>query len=175
MDDTTDQNPSDDYLIRENQWDEQWPGPKRQEHPPEEPDNIDEELPFPETVGTDDVIASVRDQEPYTPPTDPPVLPGGREGIHVATGFGRSPEEELSGNPPPRGDEDLRDEAVLILQEDSDTSKLSLDVQARHGVLRLVGSVPSVLDAERATTLLGYIPGVVDIVDDTTIDPRAGE
>src|ERR687884_585660 len=87
---------SDDqsYIERENEWDEQWPHAGVEAsggHPDDELDNIDEDTPFPGVVGTPDVIESVRDAEPYMPPTDPPVLPGGRDGIHVATGFGVSP------------------------------------------------------------------------------------
>ena len=126
MDDSIPENTSDDYLERENLWDEQWPGPRKPNHPPEEPDNLDEELAFPESVGTSDMIESVRDQEPYSPPTDPPVLPGGKEGIHVATGFGRSADEEQAKNPPPRGDVDLHDEILRLLRDDSDTNTLSL-------------------------------------------------
>jgi len=154
-------------------WDDQWPDEEDPEHPPEEPDDIDEELPFPETVGERDVTHVVRDQEPYTPPTDPPVLPGGREGIHIATGFGTSAEEELSRNPPPRGDVDLRDEILQLLEDDSDTSTLSLDVDVQGGIVRLLGNVPSVMDAERATTLIGNVQGVVDVIDDTLIQPTA--
>ncbi|HZS94165.1 MAG TPA: BON domain-containing protein [Chloroflexota bacterium] len=173
MDDSIPENTSDDYQKRENLWDEQWPGPPNTDHPPEEPDNLDEELAFPESVGTSDVIESVRDQEPYSPPTDPPVLPGGPEGIHVATGFGRSAEEEQAGNPPPRGDEDLREEILLLLREDSDANTLPLDVDVQGGIVRLVGPVPSALDAERVTTLIGNVQGVVDVIDDTLIEPTA--
>src|SRR5690348_17114913 len=98
------------YAERENMWDEQWPvtDPSSRDHLSLEPDNLDEELPFPEAVGTSDAIESVRDAEPYMPPTDPPVLPGGPDGIHVATGFGVSQDEEAAHDPAPRGDEDIR-------------------------------------------------------------------
>lgn len=175
MDENVHQNSSDNYEERENLWDEQWPASpeERAMHPVDEPGNLDEELPFPETVGTTDVIVSVRDQEPYMPPTDPPVLPGGREAIHMATGFGVSPEEETALEPLPRGDEDIRDEALLILRQDSDTSTLPLDVEVDEGVIRLVGAVPSAMDGERAADLLSYVPGVVEVVDDTEINPDA--
>ncbi len=175
MDETVRESSSDNYRERENLWDEQWPTTPEERYPtpPEYPSNLDEELPYPETVGTEDVIASVRDQEPYSPPTDPPVLPGGQEGIHIATGFGASPEEETFREPPARGDEDLHDEALLILRHDSDTSKLPLDVVVRSGVVHLVGEVPSAMDAERASDMLSYVSGVVDVVDDTTVNPDA--
>lgn len=173
MDDIIHEDSSDNYEERENLWDEQWPTTTedRGSHPPDEPGNLDEELPFPDEVGTTDVISSVRDQEPFSPPTDPPVLPGGREAIHMATGFGRSPEEETSFEPQPRGDEDIRDEALLILRQDSETSTLSLDVDVDQGVVHLVGAVPSTMEAERAADLIGYVPGVIEVVDDTEVNP----
>ncbi len=176
MDEPIHESSATNYEQRENLWDEQWPVTHEDStgHPPDEPGNLDEQLPFPETVGTTDVVASVRDQEPYMPPTDPPVLPGGREGIHMATGFGTSPEEETSFEPAPRGDEDIHDEALLILRQDSLTSTLPLDVAVDQGVVHLVGAVPSTMDGERAANLLSYVPGVVEVVDDTEINPDAG-
>jgi hypothetical protein len=173
-DDTVRDDSANDYQARENLWDEQWPtSGASSTHSPYEPDNVDEELPFPEVVGTTDALEAVRDAEPYTPPTDPPVLPGGQEGIHVATGFGLSPDEEAASDAYPQGDEDIRDEVVRLLAENSDTSTLSLNVDVNGGVVRLTGPVPSLLDAERAITVATYAPGVVDVVDDTTVSPAA--
>ena len=39
--------------------------------------------------------------------------------------------------------------------------------------MRLLGAVPSALDAERVTTLIGNVQGVVDVIDDTLIEPTA--
>lgn len=163
----------DDYLARENLWDEQWPGTASgpPQHSGLEPDNLDEETPFPGVVGTTDSIESVRDAEPYTPATDPPVLPGGREGIHVATGFGQSPEEETYRDPAPRGDEDLRAQIALILQQDSFTNDLPLEVHVQNGVVYLRGVVASADDADRAGNIIQeYVPGVVEVVDETRVD-----
>lgn len=167
---------SDDerYTQRENQWDQQWPAREREAgagHPPTELDNLDETLPFPEEVGTSDVIESVRDAEPYMAPIDPPVLPGGRENIHTATGFGVDVEEENFAEPLPRGDEDIHDLALLTLRQDSLTSRYPLEVAVRDGVVHLRGQVPSVEDAEHAQWILGELAGVVDVVDDTTVVP----
>jgi hypothetical protein len=177
MDDIEEQDASDPYRERESMWDEAWPTPvgEGSAHLADEPDNLDESMPFPETVGTSDSIASVRDAEPYTPPIDPPVLPGGDEGIHVAVGFGTSSEEEASRESAPRGDQEIRDEALLALRQGADTTALALDVDVRQGVVYLRGSVPLAMDAERAATVISYVPGVVDVVDDTTLDPDAGQ
>jgi hypothetical protein len=160
-----------DYPERQNLWDEQWPDTEPSAHTKTELDTEDELSPFPETVGTHDVIESVRDAEPYEAPIDPPVLPGGREGVHVATGFGVDAEEEAAQDASPRGDDDVREEALLTLRQDSLTSKYRLDVTVHRGVVRLTGRVPSVEDAEHATWVLGELAGVVNVVDDTTLDP----
>lgn len=163
--------PDESYTARENLWDEQWPttAAEESERPGSEPDELDEVAAFPESMGTSDPIESVRDAEPYMPPTDPPVLPGGREGIHTATGFGISLEEENYAESPPRGDEDIYDEALLTLQQDSLTSEYPLDVPIHNGVIRLRGQVQSLSDAEHAQSLLGNIRGVVDVIDETTL------
>jgi hypothetical protein len=177
LDDYEVDNTQDDYTARENMWDQAWPTTSAEatEHPLEEPDTLDAVSPFPETVGTSDPIRATRDAEPYTPPTDPPVLPGGEEGVHVATGFGFSPEEEAYHDPAPRGDEDIRAEALLTLQQDSLTSKYPLDVRVNRGVVHLRGEVPSIDDAEHAQAVLSNLSGVVDVVDDTTLAPSALE
>jgi hypothetical protein len=158
-------------------WDEQWPLTDNQagDHPEEELDTLDELAPFPGVSGTTDALESTRDAEPYVPPFDPPVLPGGREGIHIATGFGLSPDEEAYEDPTPRGDEDIREEALLALHQDSLTSQYSLDVNVRQGMVYLRGQVPSYEDAEHASALLGNLAGVVDVVDNTTVEPTAEE
>lgn len=166
MEDTT-----QSYKSRENLWDEQWPrdGAGDSDH---ESDSDDEgELTaYPGAVGTSDPIQSARDAEPYDPPTDPPVLPGGKYGVHVATGFGESAQEEATVDDDTRDDEDIRREVVLTLHHDSLTSKYPLHAAVVNGVVRLTGRIPSADDAEYAQTLLSNVPGVVDVVDDTTID-----
>lgn len=169
------ENNEETYVERENQWDQQWPSSDAEQRsihdPTMELDGSDEESPFPEVVGTTDVIEAVRDAEPYTPALDPPTLPGGTEGIHVATGFGLSPDEEAAELPIVRGDEDIHDQTVLALSQDSLASQYVWDVQVDQGVVHLRGGVPSVDDAEHAASLVGNLPGVVEVVDETTLDP----
>jgi hypothetical protein len=164
---------TESYEERENMWDEAWPttGEDTAGHPADELDVADEDSPFPNVTGTYDTIASVRDAEPYVPAIDPPTLPGGSEGIDVATGFGLSADEETSKDPAPRGDEDIREEAILALRQDSLTAELPWSFDITNGVIRLRGEVSSVDEAEHALTLLGNIDGVVDVVDETTLAP----
>ncbi|HZU13600.1 MAG TPA: BON domain-containing protein [Chloroflexota bacterium] len=165
---------SDDYEARENLWDEAWPGSDSQErvHPDEETDNLDEELPFPDVVGTRDPIEATRDAEPYMPPTDSPVLPGGTESVHTGVGFGTSALEETERGGPFHDDADLQDEALLLLRQDSLTSRHNLIPHAVRGVITLRGIVSDIDDAEHAMSIVGEIEGVVDVVDEMTIDPN---
>ena len=166
----------DSYAERENMWDEAWPiSEGRDPHPVVDPDNVDEGMPYPDEGGTPDSIASVRDADPYMAPTDPPVLPGGDEGVHMATGFGVSSEEETAREPAPQGDMDIQDEATLLLRVDSLTSKYPLTVEVDRGFVYLRGTVPSTEDANHAMSILGTVPGVVDVVDETTVSPQAVE
>lgn len=164
---------TDDYEVRENQWDQQWPGSSQQEsvHPIEEIDNLGEESGFPDVVGTRDVMEAVRDAEPYMAPTDPPILPGGTEAIHTATGFGTSPEEETARQGPFKNDADLQDEALLMLRQDSLTSHYTLIPHVVDGVITIRGTVSDLDDAEHAASIVGEIDGVVDVVDEMQIDP----
>lgn len=153
-------------------WDEAWPqAGAAQPHLDEEPDTLDEESPYPETVGTTNPIESARDAEPYTPAVDPPVLPGGREGIDMATGFGLSPDEEAADDPSPRGDEDVLEEVILLLRQDSVTSTYNLTASIRSGVVTIRGLIGSIDEAEHATSLISELTGVVDVVDETTLEP----
>lgn len=168
---------TESYIDRENQWDEQWPTSEaqiRNPHAGEEPDADDLETPFPGVVGTTDVLEAVRDAEPYMAPEDPPVVPGGAEGIEIATGFGMGVEEEGETDALLRGDEDIRDEVMLALRQDSLSSQYTWSVNVVHGVVRLRGAVPSIDDAEHAMSVIGELPGVVDVVDDTVVDVSLG-
>jgi hypothetical protein len=164
-------NETETYREREDTWDQAWPMTEPNAHRGDEPDNLDEEAPFPEAVGTTDPLVAVRDAEPYVPPVDPPVLPGGREGIDVATGFGFSSDEESAHDPQPRGDEDVLDEVLLTLRQDSITSTYSLDAVVDNGVVTIRGPIGSIDEAEHAQAVVGELPGVVDVVDETTLTP----
>jgi hypothetical protein len=170
MDDT---DTTQSYQSRENLWDEQWPEEDIASSGHEAETDEDGELTaFPNEVGTTDPIQATRDAEPYSPPTDPPVLPGGKYGIHVSTGFGSSALEEAVRDDESQDDESIREEVVLTLHGDSLTSKYPLHAAVVEGVVRLTGRVPSADDAEYAQSLLSNVPGVVDVVDDTTYDPN---
>jgi hypothetical protein len=167
------QDSSNDYEARENLWDQQWPGDSEREtvHASRAIDDLDEMSGFPDAVGTRDPLEAARDAEPYIPPIDPPVLPGGTEGIHTATGFGTDVEEETSRGEPYMRDGDLQDEALLLLRQDSLASHWTIQPDVEDGVVTLTGTVPTVDDAEYIQSIVGEIRGVVDVVDEMTINP----
>lgn len=170
------ENSEEVHRSREHQWDDQWPAVPNEssEHLPDESDITDDDTSFPNVAGTIDVEEAIRDAEPYVPPLDPPVLPGGPEGIHVATGFGLSPDEEAMRDRAPRGDQDVQEQALLALQQDSLANQYDLHVHVAAGVARLTGTVPSIDDGEHAASVLAELPGVEDVLDDTTLDPTMG-
>jgi hypothetical protein len=162
---------TESYRERENLWDESWPTTEPASHTGDETDVDDEETPFPGTAGTTNAIAASRDAEPYVPAIDPPVLPGGRDGIDMATGFGLSSDEEAAGDTAPRGDEDVLDEVILTLRQDSITSTYDLRATVRNGIVTLRGAIGSLDEAEHAQALVGELAGVIDVVDETTLTP----
>jgi BON domain len=166
----------DGYDEAESLMANQWPSSREEDmrHLSTEVDIDDEETPFPGVTGTLDADEAISEADPYVPPIDPPVLPGGPEGIHVATGFGLSSEDEAADDPGPRGDADIREEATLTLQHDSLTSQYDLRVSVLNGVIRLRGAVDSMEAADHASWILGELKGVVDVVDDTTLTPIPG-
>lgn len=174
-DEATGRDTDAEYEARENLWDEQWPttSTEGESHPEEETDTQDELAGFPDTVGTSDPIEASRDAEPYIAPIDPPTLPGGVEAIHTATGFGESTQEEMAEGGPYRNDADLQEEAELMLRQDSLTSHYTLMPETNDRVITIRGVVSDIDDAEHALSIVGEIPGVLDVVDEMTIDPSA--
>lgn len=164
---------SNDYEARENLWDQQWPGDSEQEtvHSTSEIGDENEMSGFPDTVGTRDPLEAARDAEPYIPPIDPPVLPGGAEAIHTATGFGIDVEEETERGEPYEHDGDLEDEVRLLIRGDSLASHWTLEPTVEEGVVTLRGIVPTVQDAEYIQSIVGEVRGVVDVEDEMTINP----
>ncbi len=157
------------YTARENLWDEQWPEDNQGSSHGADTDGDDELTGFPGAVGTADSMQAIRDAEPYDPPTDPPVLPGGPDGIHVATGFGTSAQEETADDDP-SNDDDVRQDVVFVLENDSLLSKYPLHAAVVDGIVRLTGRIPSADDAEYAQSVVANVPGVVDVMDDTTLE-----
>ncbi len=149
-------------------------------------DMPDEEGRFSASEGTVDQIQVIEGGETYFPPVDPVVEPGrGSRGLEVVGGFQReatddTEEEEdaafeesvpLDGDNRliDRDDDDIRDDVLRELHEDSETMTLRLDVQVVRGVVVLRGQVQSIDDAESAESVASRVPGVVRVEDRTVV------
>jgi osmotically-inducible protein OsmY len=110
----------------------------------------------------------------YFPPTDPVVPPDGDENRIVQGGFaptsmeGMEIERSAEDNLP--GDEALADAIREALANDAATTALQLDVMVEAGVAHLHGKVPDLVDAENAEAVASEVPGVREVVDETTVE-----
>ena len=117
---------------------------------------------------TDDPMVASDEAQPYMAPTDPPVVPGGRDTIEVADGFAATSEgaEDRSGVP---GDDEITARVRDLLRIDAATSSLDLDVETIDGVVYLRGMVQTLDDTDNAANVAARVPGVVEVVDETTV------
>jgi len=124
------------------------------------------------------------DEETYFPPTDPVVEPKLHGGdLDVIGGFQPEAtddtdeeESEAYDESVPladgdrvilRDDEDIRDDVIRELREDALTTDLKLDIDVRHGVVFVNGTVQTLDDAENAQSVASRVAGVVDVEDRT--------
>lgn len=113
---------------------------------------------------TDDPMVSSDNAAPYMAPTDPPVVPGGRDGIEVADGFAATSEgaADRAGSP---GDDDITARVHDLLRGDAATTSLELDVETIDGVVYLRGMVQTLDDSDMAAEVASRVPGVVEVVE----------
>lgn len=149
-------------------------------------DMPDAEDDFAAPVGTPDDIGVIEEGETYFPPVDPVVEPArsGR-GLEIVGGFqseatddteevgGVAFDESVSVNNETRlierDDDEMREDVLRALQEDSETTSLVLDVDVLRGVVYLRGNVQSIDDAENAESVASRVPGVVRVEDRTNV------
>ena len=74
-------------------------------------------------------------------------------------------------DPAPRGDEDIRWRRCSSLRRDSLTSRYPLSVDVDDGVVPNFGNGAVDRGRRDAADLVGNLPAVVDVVDDTTLEP----
>lgn len=150
-------------------------------------DNVpDEEDDFAADVGTVDQIKVIEEGATYFPPVDPVVEPvRSDQELEIVGGFQaeatddtEEEEAEAFAESVPfdaedrlieRDDDDIHDDVVRELHEDSETMTLNLRVNVRRGVVFLHGNVQSIDDAENAEAVASRIPGVVRVEDRTEI------
>ncbi len=118
---------------------------------------------------TDDPLIAADYAEPYIAPTDPPVVPGGRDTIEVAQGFAGTSEgaEDRAGTP---GDDEITERVRDRLRTDAATSTLTLRVHTIDGVVYLRGLAQSLDDTDLAAEVASRVPGVVDVVDEMQVE-----
>ena len=120
------------------------------------------------TASTADAMQSADNAAPYMAPTDPPVLPGGRDNAVMAQGFAPTSEgeEQRAGTP---GDDEITARVQQLLRDDAATTDLQLDVETRDGCIYLRGEVPSLEDSDLAAEVASRVPGVIEVVDETRV------
>jgi len=118
---------------------------------------------------TDDPLVAADYAEPYIAPTDPPVVPGGRDTIEVAQGFAGTSEgaEDRAGTP---GDDEITERVRDLLRTDAATSNLNLRVNTIDGVVYLRGLAQSLDDTDLAAEVASRVPGVIDVVDEMQVE-----
>ncbi|OGR24749.1 MAG: hypothetical protein A2139_12530 [Desulfobacca sp. RBG_16_60_12] len=113
----------------------------------------------------------------YTPPTDPPVLPGDDpQGADMATGYAPGMEDtdpDVEDLPPNVDDNDLDllEDIEIALRNNSETQHLThIKVQVNDGVVTLLGSVPGDEDVDLVYAVLNDLDGIVEIRDYLSIE-----
>jgi osmotically-inducible protein OsmY len=112
----------------------------------------------------------------YFAPTDPVIGPGSDGNGNVVIEGGWEPtaleaiqvDRSAEDNVP--GDEALADAVRDALARDASTEALTLHVSVNAGVARIHGRVPDLEDAENAESVASEVPGVRDVIDDTTVE-----
>lgn len=144
---------------------------------PLEPDFTDQPL---ETYGDPDDEAGIEDDLPdedettFFAPTDPVIRTNAEGNIDVENGFAPTASDELqvdrSAEDNIPGDEALADAVRLALEEDAATTDLNLHIHVNQGVVFIRGKVADLEDSENAEAVASEVPGVRDVVDETTVE-----
>jgi hypothetical protein len=123
---------------------------------------------------TDDSMEAVEEGLTYVPPIDPPVSPDtdDPEGAEVATGFALTAEEDLEEIDGRGEAEDALTARIRrALHDDSLTKHLArrLRIAEDNGIVIVRGEVDDLTDSDSVLEVIGDVPGVVEVRDETTI------
>lgn len=105
----------------------------------------------------------------YTPPSDPPVLPGGEQNVEIAAGFASSMEEIAPGeldlpDSVEDNDLDLAEQVRIMLRNNSETAHLAhVGVAVRDAVVYLVGLVDTEDDIAIVDEMIRDMEPVEDV------------
>jgi hypothetical protein len=111
----------------------------------------------------------------YTPPDDPPILPGDSDGLQIGVGFGPS---AIETNPDvldlpdevDNQDWDLVDDIQEMMRMSSHLQHLDdIHIEVENGVVTVRGTVPTMDDLGRAESFISDMPGVVDVISEVEL------
>ena len=121
----------------------------------------------PEDDITSDPLKATEEGYPYTPPSDPPIVPSDDlEGAEVAVGFASSaeeshPDEEILPLRVETGDLELENHVYVSLRNNSETRHLTdIEVKVRSGVVFLEGTVDTDDDIAVVDDMVSDLEGV---------------
>jgi hypothetical protein len=133
----------------------------------EEPDFMDD-------PGATDVIEAIEGDEPYFPPTDPPLRSERLENAGIMGGFASTSLEEPTDDidHPIRlltNDEEIAERVRYALAADAYTADLNIEVEVVDGTAYLTGHVRSLEDIEQAEQVAGSVAGVEEVEEELEI------
>jgi hypothetical protein len=111
----------------------------------------------------------------YTPPTDPPVVPGGAENAEIGAGFAPSmedtdPDELDLPDTVDNNDWDLVEDIKEALRLNSETHHLDdIHIEVEDGVVTVRGTVDTMDDLGRAEEIISDLPGVRDVISEVEL------
>jgi len=128
-------------------------------------------------IGTTDPQVATEEAIPYTPPTDPVVLPrldGDPRDIEVIAGFGMSASPSADTATETVSDREMGDDEIArsvrrALRADAGTADLAVEIRVREGFVTLRGEVTSLDDAEHAEAIASDVPGVVGVTEELEV------
>jgi hypothetical protein len=126
------------------------------------------------SIAEDDPMAATDDGETYLPPSDPVEKPDARGDARIVGGFSADSMSDETAVPRSitggSADEALADRIRRELVEDASTTDLDVEVDVREGTAYLRGRVSDLVDADNAMAVAGRVPGVIEVVDELTIE-----
>lgn len=115
----------------------------------------------------------------YTPPDDPPVVPGGLENVEMGVGYAPS---AIESNPDVRDlpeavdnqDWDLVEDIGEMMRMSSHLSHLDdIHIEVEDGVVTVRGTVPTMNDLGLVESFISDMPGVMDVISEVELSDES--
>src|SRR5262249_34561230 len=107
---------------------------------------------------------------PWVAPTDPPILPGGRDNAEVAGSLGGLDDDDDDVLQHALTDDEISMRGRRLLRSDAATSMLRIAVSTEDGVVTLHGVVQTLEDTDNAAEVASRVPGVVEVIDELEVE-----